>query len=67
MTSIINQFRVGDKVRIVNIPITDDLYGKTGTYAGNATNDYYIGIIILDEPLPEALAICMPYVCLDRV
>lgn len=62
---MINQFKVGDKVRIVNIPITDSMYGRIGTYAGQATTDGYVAIVILDNPLPSALAITIPFVCLE--
>lgn len=57
---------VGTKVKIVQIPTNDQLYHKTGVWAGWATTDKYTAIIILDEPLPNALAITIPVVCLER-
>lgn len=61
---VIKMLKVGDKVQTVNIPNPTTFQG---TYAGPATDDKLIGIIILDDPLPDHLAITVPMSCMERI
>ena len=65
MTDYKNTFSVGQNVRIVGVDQTDPTYGVTGVYAGSASYDGYLGIIILDNPTETHMAVTFPVVCLE--
>ena len=63
------EFKVDDRVRIVNISKSDTLFNATGTIMGksffdylNIADDY---IILLDDPLPHTKCVIMIESCLE--
>lgn len=64
---IMSEYKIYDKVRIINVDNTSNLYNLTGIYAGSATSDGYIGIVLLDNRLEDSLAITIPHVCLQKI
>jgi hypothetical protein len=63
------EFKVDDRVRIVNINKSDKLFNAVGTIMGksfvdhlNIADDY---IVLLDDPLPHAKCVIMIESCLE--
>lgn len=60
------KFELGENVRIVGLPKDHEMYGVEGTYAGVATNDGYLAIVILNKPTDTHIAVTFPVECLKH-
>ena len=62
------EFKLNQKVRIVNVGGDVSIDGKTGYVLGKSFEnviDFYI--VMLDEPRPDALAISITEACLEAI
>lgn len=64
--SFYHRFKAGDKVVLDKLGANSTLMRATGIYGGDATYDGRNVIIILDNPLPDQLAVCVPADCVYK-